>query len=510
MSSVIWKAAIVFLLHLRLALAFYPYEPDYSKPSKFKALSNPSKRDNAYPIVSSNPPTQQNSVAIDQDGTDYTYVVSMTFGTSTKVYHMLVDSGAVNSWVMSSDCKSQACSTHSLFGPSDSSTLKVGSKSFSITYGSGNVNGTWASDDVHFAGSTFPMDFAVVNQVSQEFASFPMDGILGFGAGTQQQDGTPKIMDVMASKGLIKAKQFGVHLSRYSSGVNDGELNLGAPNTARYDGQLSYVPMTGSTDDSFWEIPLDDAAVDGKTMGFKGRTTIMDTGSSFIFMPPKDAVTVHQAIPGSKQNGADFTIPCSSTAVVALVLGGVAYNISSKDYVGSKIDSSTCGSNLVGQQVFGTNQWLVGDVFFKNVYTVFDYDGSRIGLGVKSTAASTSSSVSVMTATPSVASQSGKVTPVPLGGSSTSPGASSMVSSVASSMTSVSSVGFLPPVSSGSSSGASSGSPSAAASATAASAQSGTPSATATPTHNAAGLIRPSADSIFALLLAIVGVLMFG
>jgi cathepsin D len=29
----------------------------------------------------------------------------------------------------------------------------------------------------------------------------------------------------------------------------------------------------------------------------------------------------------------------------------------------------------------GTDIWLVGDVFLKNVYTVFDYDNAQIGFG---------------------------------------------------------------------------------------------------------------------------------
>ena len=84
-----------------------------------------SRQSNTYDIVDSKAPSQDKSVAIDQDGKDLSYMVSVTFGDSKEEYHMLLDSAASNTWVMGQDCKSQACKTHSLFGQGDSSTLKV-------------------------------------------------------------------------------------------------------------------------------------------------------------------------------------------------------------------------------------------------------------------------------------------------------------------------------------------------------------------------------------------------
>lgn len=40
----------------------------------------------------------------------------------------------------------------------------------------------------------------------------------------------------------------------------------------------------------------------------------------------------------------------------------------------------------MGRQTFGEKQWLVGDVFLKNVYTVLDAEQGRVGFGVKNAA----------------------------------------------------------------------------------------------------------------------------
>ena len=76
-------------------------------------------------------------------------------------------------------------------------------------------------------------------------------------------------------------------------------------------------------------------------------------------------------------------MPCDTSAAIQFSFNDRVYNISTADWVGGKDDGSElCRSNIVGRKTFGDNQWLVGDVFLKNVYSVFDFEGSRVGLGV--------------------------------------------------------------------------------------------------------------------------------
>ncbi|KAF2025455.1 acid protease [Setomelanomma holmii] len=319
-------------------------------------------------------------------------MVAVTIGDSKEEYHLLLDSAASNTWIMGQDCSTEACKTHNTFGKGDSSTLKTQSTPFSVSYGTGSVSGTLASDTLHIGPLSPVLTFGLATTVSSEFSSYPMDGILGIGRGAKT-DGSinaPQVMDVLSSNNLIGAKLYGIHLSRGTS-VNDGELNLGEVNKDRFSGDINWSDVVDN-DTGFWEIKIDDAGVDGKTLGISGRTAIIDTGTSFILMPEPDAVKIHQQIQGYKQDGETFSVPCGTSSVVQFVFNKQSYNISTADWRGGKLDSGLCRSNIIGRQTFKDTQWLVGDVFLKNVYSVFDFDKKRVGWGVKSAGGTTGSS----------------------------------------------------------------------------------------------------------------------
>lgn len=85
----------------------------------------PAKRQNKFNVLAADEPKQSNSAGVDQDGTDFSYFASFQFGKSSKIFYLLLDSAASNTWVMSSTCTTDACGIHTTFGQSDSSSLQV-------------------------------------------------------------------------------------------------------------------------------------------------------------------------------------------------------------------------------------------------------------------------------------------------------------------------------------------------------------------------------------------------
>ncbi|ERS96253.1 hypothetical protein HMPREF1624_07162 [Sporothrix schenckii ATCC 58251] len=394
------------------------------------------KRANNFDVVTATAPSASNAVGIDQDGTDFSYFIKAEFGSAQTPLWMLLDTGAGTTWVMGSDCKTPACALHNEFGAADSKTLQTSSKTFSIAYGSGTVVGNLASDTVTITPAlSLTMSFGIANTTSGDFTHFPFDGILGLSLSEGATDNFWKT--VLAAKTLT-ANVFGVALWReVDGGTNNGEIIFGATNPDKYTGSLSYTPVSSSGGGD-WAIPMDDVGYNGGKAGITGRLAYIDTGTTYVFGPADDVAALHKQIPGasSSDGGVTYTVPCTSNQPLTVYFSGVAYSISSKDWMAAASDSSgRCTSNIYGHAVVA-NAWLLGDLFIKNVYAVFDIDQSRIGFATQainapaSMVASSGSTASQTAPSPS-GSGSGSSSGNTSGGSSSGGGSASGVASSA-------------------------------------------------------------------------------
>jgi hypothetical protein len=305
---------------------------------------------------------------------------------------MLLDSGSSALWVMGQDCSSSACSGHQL-SSSDNTT----NDAFSLSYNSGDVSGVLASEQMQFAGMTLDVTIGLASQTSDDFGKYPMDGILGLARSASGTDFDGKtFLEIVQGAGQLPANVFGVWLDR-AGGEKDGEINFGAPDTSRFQGDLNYL----ATDDNMqqWQIPADDILVNGNSAGLTGRSAVVDTGTTYMFVPPSDADAIFKNIQGAElPSGNDmYNIPCDTTANISLVFNKVAYEISPKDYVGPSVSDGVCYTHIIGMAAVDGDEstWLLGDTFLKNVYTVFDADQNRVGFGLPA-ASSESTGVSAL------------------------------------------------------------------------------------------------------------------
>ncbi|KAJ6782588.1 hypothetical protein PWT90_05704 [Aphanocladium album] len=375
------------------------------------------RRKNGYAVTTATPPTTSDAAGINQDGTDYSYFIQVAIGSKGTKLYMLVDTGAGSSWVMGTDCTSDACATHDTFGSGQSDTLSVSDKDFSVAYGSGKVKGKLATDTISFAGMSFKYKFGLASTTSEEFKNFAFDGILGLSMGSGASD---NFLNTLASSGAVKSTVFGVSLSRAADGGKSGEIKFGGINSAKYTGDISYSPVVSNSGD--WAINLDDMSFDGKKSGAGGKLAYIDTGTTYIFGPATLTDKIHNVIDGAKKQGQYYEVPCDSSKPITVTFSGVDYQIAAKDWIAPKDGDGKCFSNIYAQEVV-KDSWLMGATFLKNVYAVFDKDGKRIGFAPAAGSSGASSSAS--------ASASSSATP------SNPSGSSSVLSSLSSSSSSL-------------------------------------------------------------------------
>ncbi|EPS37846.1 hypothetical protein H072_8400 [Dactylellina haptotyla CBS 200.50] len=326
-------------------------------------------------------PTQGASVALNEDGADITYFALITIGSNKKQFQVIMDTGSSDLWVPAAG----ASSTHSTLSQADSQSLVISNSPFSIQYGSGSVAGVLAKDTVNIAGMGIQTTFGLSQQLSQQFDQFQPDGLMGLATSKASSEGVTVPLQVLKDTNQIPAALIGVHLARAGTGTNDGAINFGKidPSFIKGGDANSLTFSDNISADGLWEINLEDMTVNGQTLGLSPSTAIIDTGTTLMIVPQQDAVTIHAALHGASQTNqaGTFTLPCDTTSTLQVKFGGQTLDISHLDYVGAPINqgSNTCVSNIMGGQIGGPNQMLLGDVFLKNVYSVFNLDTNQVG-----------------------------------------------------------------------------------------------------------------------------------
>ncbi|ODQ55813.1 acid protease [Saitoella complicata NRRL Y-17804] len=380
--------------------------------------SSSSKSANTFAIEAAVPPQLDTSLPLDEFGSDITYFSSLLIGSSQKEFSVVMDSGSSDLWVMSANCTDAACMNHDTLSTADSTSLAVSGSPFQITYGSGAVEGVLVQDTVQFGDAAgIPpvqgLTFGLSERVSNQFASLPTDGILGLGNQAASAEGVPTLLSLLLpSLNSPSQNQIGVNLQRAADGTRDGQVDLGILDTTKFD-PTAMVFVDNVSERGLWEVEMDDVQVGGIGLNLTGRTAIVDTGTTLILAPPSDALALHQLIPGAAASSSDasgatmFYIPCTTTTALNLVISSTPFTISPKDYVGSPVGGGMCVSNIVGESVGGAGEWLVGDVFLKNVYVVFEYGKQQVGLAPQLEGTGTAQTVVSASASASATSTAG-------------------------------------------------------------------------------------------------------
>jgi hypothetical protein len=317
-----------------------------------------------------------------QDFSNAQYYGDITVGTPGQKFRVVFDTGSSNLWVPSNSCKSVPCDLHPKFNAAKSSTYKKNGKEFKILYGSGPVSGYLSTDTVN-AGNVAVTNqtFAEITDVSGLGAAYLVghfDGILGLAWPSISVDQVPPVFTNIVGRGLL-APVFSFYLSDKSGSV--GEMVLGGIDHNHYTGALTYIPLI---QENYWMVAMDDMLLGGKSVSATKRA-VLDTGTSILAGPKAEVAAIAAAVGAKplKENPAEFTVPCSavpSLPVLTVVLGGRKFDLKGSDYT-INVQNTICLFGMTGIDIPppAGPLWIMGDVFIRKFYTVFDYGKKRIG-----------------------------------------------------------------------------------------------------------------------------------
>ncbi|XP_071387445.1 pepsin A-like [Centroberyx affinis] len=302
---------------------------------------------------------------------DVTYYGVIGIGTPPQFFRVLFDTGSSDLWVPSLNCTSPACYYRSRFNSTASSTFQAGTKTFYIGYGTGFMEGIIGYDtikinDLYVEHQIFGL--SLLEAVFME--AVPWDGILGLAFPGVSVEGGTTVFDNMWNQAKIPQNMFSMYLS---SSVEGSMLILGGTDPQYYSGSINWVPVYGAT--GFWNIVIDSITINGNTVACSGSCeAIVDSGTSLIIGPNRDISNINGWVGAYTGQFGNAIVGCSNINLmpdVVFHINGYSFSLPPSAYVMKSEYGCKTG--------FEAGGWILGEVFLRQFYTVFDVGNNMVG-----------------------------------------------------------------------------------------------------------------------------------
>jgi len=164
-----------------------------------------------------------------------------------------------------------------------------------------------------------------------------------------------------------------------ASESDSGELVFGGIDSSAYTGSITYVPVRRK---AYWEVELEKVSFGYDELELENTGAAIDTGTSLIVMPTDIAEMLNTQIGAKKSWNGQYVVDCSTVPGLpdlSFHFDGKLYALKGSDYVLEV--QGTCISSFTPMDIIvpGGSLWIVGDVFLRRYYTVFDYERHAIG-----------------------------------------------------------------------------------------------------------------------------------
>ncbi|XP_033370812.1 pepsin A-like isoform X1 [Parus major] len=357
---------------------------------------------------------------------DDEYFGTISIGTPPQEFTVVFDTGSSNLWVPSVFCSSPACRNHNRFNPAESSTFLSTNDTLFIAYGTGSMTGVLGYDTVNVAGINVRHQiFGLAETEPGDFFYYtPFDGILGLAFPSIASSGATPVFDNMMMENLVDRHLFSVYLSRDSQG---GSFVLfGAIDPYYTTKGISWIPLSAET---YWQISMErysQYSLPSSWCFGESRLTLHPSSQCLL---QRGCSGLFQGMPGHRGYG-NHSVGCSypglpdpheapwcqlqwrgeasGCSLGYLIPAGMATNLPHPPQISCEAVSNLpnlifhihgkefpvpprayvlrsngyCSLGFQGMDV-PTEEgelWILGDVFIREYYIIFDRANNKVGL----------------------------------------------------------------------------------------------------------------------------------
>lgn len=319
------------------------------------------------------------------------WYATLFLGTPGQTMTVMMDTGTSNTWVTSSLCTTEACSTKKY--KYDVSLSTTYNEVPGATWQHNDL-GSWGEfeslsgrdylsfTDPERGGIDFWIKFlsAILKDASgsTNWKDLDMCGGIGFPVIFDPPNDPNKaesLLPLMFSQGLITNC-----LVSFWSDSDNGGCIVGGTDPSKYDANtLNALPLTSVSDNlNLWTVELDQIQRNSTPLLNQSVSLALDTGSSRFKGSPVlieyliDRITTR---PDGKKLPATFSDPSlvQEFPCLTLEINGHKYTLHPEDYIWKVEDSGLFSLQFHPLELGDENTILVGSVFLDHVYSVFRY-----------------------------------------------------------------------------------------------------------------------------------------
>lgn len=287
----------------------------------------------------------------------------------------------------------EACTAFGSFATDSSDTFKANKtdQAFYILYGDNSYAlGYWAHDNVEVGGQ-------VVDGLSFGVAPYTDSSIGVLGIGLPGLEGTVSIQHPnrsyeyenlplrLKNLDITKANAYAVWLGKHNA--SKGEVLFGGYDTSRFDGPLVKLPIIneyaslGVKNPIRTNVLLNGISGDGVDVGFD-VVALLDTGTTLAYLPEAYVKPLVKKTKGVYYEG-QYNVSCDhldSNEQISFKFSGVDIKVPLGDLIFENDSIDRSEGCILGVFDGGNDSAILGDVFLKSAYAVFDFDNYEIAL----------------------------------------------------------------------------------------------------------------------------------